>query len=265
MKKEKKIKKNIINKFKNDFVILLEEIQDCYHKGEKELLEKEKIEKCEDLIRVKLGEIISKIGDEELSLKLEKLYSGYYYKLKIGFHDKKIAEERLGNQKIFIEDILNNSFGTVLSNEEYFSSGQTFDAVKALREILKSAKIKIWIEDNFLHPDTISIIEPYITGGISEIKFLTRSQGNRNFKSFQVDLRRLKSQYQDSNIEARENYKCHDRYIIIDEQDIYHSGHSFHELGKRASQVNKVKEESNRNEILSDFKDWWNNGNTICF
>jgi len=150
------------------------------------------------------------------------------------------------------------------SLEAYFSAGRPFEAIQVLGSILRSAKARVWIEDNFCSPDMVSIVEPYIaTESITEVRFLTREDGNSNFKSFCVYLERLREQYPQATLEAKENDHCHDRYIIIDGKDIYHSGHSFHALGKKASQISEMTDDMNRKRIIADFENWWNTGNTI--
>lgn len=242
---------------------LLEEIRQCYALGDEELLESQKLTEVEDLTRSELGLIVTELTDESLKLKYKKLNGGLRNVLKSGFHNRKTAESKLDAWRVFIEEIIENSSGSKPLNEAYFSAGQSYDAMKVLRGILNSARATIWIEDNFLHPKTISIVEPYVVGGNVSVKFLTRNNGNSSFNSFRVDVQKFKSQYSNLNVEARENSQCHDRYVIVDGKEIYHSGHSFHDLGSKASQINKVEDGTNKGKILSDFEDWWNTGHVV--
>lgn len=52
------------------------------------------------------------------------------------------------------------------------------------------------------------------------------------------------------NVKFIENNPFHDRYIIIDRKDIYISGMSLKDLGKRYTYINKVNEELFINELL---------------
>lgn len=244
---------------------LLHEIQQCYALGDNELLESKKLTGTGARVRTELGEIVEGLTDETLKLKYKKLTSGLRNVLKSGFHNRKTAESKLEVWKNLAEEIIEHLSGAKPVSEAYFSAGQSFDAVKMLRAILGSAKKEIWIEDNFMHPTTLNIVEPYINGGGSGIgiRLLTRNTGNSNFNSFRVDVQKMKAQYPVINIEARENSQCHDRYVIIDGTSIYHSGHSFHDLGGKASQINRVEDDSNRKRIIADFENWWNTSNTI--
>lgn len=246
----------------NSLGLFLDEIKHCYVLGDQGLLESKKLDNLEASIRTDLGQIIEGLNNEVIKLKYKKINGGWRNVLKSGFHNRQTAEKTLDHWRILIEEIIDSIYGSNPQNEVYFSAGESFTAVKTLREILKSAKTKIWIEDNFLHPDTVRIIEPYINSAL-EVRFLTRSSGNKNFSSFCIDLQKFKSQYSDSSIEAKENNDCHDRYVIVDETDVYHSGQSFNDLGRKASQINKVEDELNKNKILKDFNNWWSTGNVI--
>lgn len=242
---------------------LLQEIQQCYSLGDNELLESKRLKDAEAQVRTELGEVAESLTDETLKLKYKKLNSGWQTELKSGFHNRDTAESKLEKWKILAEEMLEHISGTKPVNEAYFSAGQSFDAVKIFRSILISAKKEIWIEDNFMHPTTLKIVEPYINGGGVNVRLLTKSSSNGSFNSFCVDLKKIRTQYPALSIKAKENSQCHDRYIIIDGTNIYHSGHSFHDLGEKASQINKVEDEEVRKKIIADFESWWNTGNVI--
>lgn len=239
----------------------LDEIEKSYTLAKQEILDRSKIEDLEVRMKSSLGEVVEEINDEPIKLKYQKLNSGLTLQLKSGFHNLNTAESRLERWKNFMEEIVRSFLDTKPRAESYFSPGHPYDAVKELREILKSAKTKIWIADNFLHPETLQVVEPYIKDK-TEIKFLTKNNG-KNFSSFCVDYKKLKIQYPNSFVETKENTLCHDRYIIVDEKEIYHLGHSLHDLGKKASQINKVENKLNKDKILNDFKNWWDTGTVV--
>ena len=60
------------------------------------------------------------------------------------------------------------------------------------------------------------------------------------------DYDKYKSQYK--NITLKINNNIHDRFIIIDDKELYHCGTSFKDLGKKCFGINKI-----------DDKDWLNN------
>lgn len=52
-----------------------------------------------------------------------------------------------------------------------------------------------------------------------------------NIKQLKLDLERFNKQYEP--IEIKEFSKSHDRFLIIDETDVYHIGASLKDLGKK--------------------------------
>ena len=49
-------------------------------------------------------------------------------------------------------------------------------------------------------------------------------------------------------------YQCgsHDRYIVIDEIEIYHPGHSLGELGEKTSSIARMREQTVKKRILDE-------------
>ena len=80
------------------------------------------------------------------------------------------------------------------------------------------------------------------------------------FISFSSDLNLLSRQYSSNKIELRYYKKLpsHDRYIVIDNQLIFHSGHSFAELGNRASNLSRVEGEAS-DDAKKSISDMWDN------
>ena len=57
-------------------------------------------------------------------------------------------------------------------------------------------------------------------------------------KPLKADIGKFNAQY--SKIEVMEFKKSHDRFMIIDEQDVYHIGASLKDLGKRWFAFSKI-------------------------
>ena len=126
------------------------------------------------------------------------------------------------------------------------------------------ANKEIIIIDNFLHPEILMLVELYLDKDkVNIVKFLTRKKNNRNFNSFVSDLEKFRKQYSNFQIEARHNDKFHDRYIIIDGNIVYHSGHSFYDLGKKGSGISRMENEGEICKFLDDFNSLWDTGETI--
>ncbi len=106
-----------------------------------------------------------------------------------------------------------------------FFEGQIFDAHKLLSDIIRTAKRSIFIIDNYID-DTI-------------LALLTKRKKNVNVKIFtgkitkqmKLDVQKYNEQY--PKLKLIELTKAHDRFIIIDEREVYHLGASLKDLGNK--------------------------------
>ena len=116
--------------------------------------------------------------------------------------------------------------------EGVFYDGQIFDAHVFVSDLIKTAKKRIILVDNYLDESvlvTLSKREPNVTA-----KIITKTVSNQ----FQLDLNRHNSQY--LHIEVVERNNIHDRFLIIDET-VYHIGASLKDLGKKLFAFSKME------------------------
>ena len=62
-------------------------------------------------------------------------------------------------------------------------------------------------------------------------------------------INKYKSQY--NNLDIHINDKIHDRFIIIDDNILYHCGASFKDLGKKCFAINKIDDDKILGELKS--------------
>ncbi len=114
---------------------------------------------------------------------------------------------------------------TNLPTQGIFFEGQLFDAYVFANDLIKSAKNSIILIDNY----------------VDETTLLMLSKRNANCKAIiytykisaqlQLDLFRHNGQY--PTIEIKMLKTAHDRFIILDESELYHIGASMKDLGKK--------------------------------
>lgn len=80
---------------------------------------------------------------------------------------------------------------------------------------------------------------------------------------FKQRLTAAKQQFQSKIIEARKSDKFHDRYYIIDEDQVWILGTSYNKAGQRATLLSRIKKETEKQKIISDFKKWWSSATKI--
>jgi hypothetical protein len=106
-----------------------------------------------------------------------------------------------------------------------FFDGQIFDAYLFVSKLVKKAKSSIILIDNYCDETTLSILskcEPKV-----KVTILTKSIT----KELKIDLQKHNAQY--PNMNAKAFTSSHDRFLIIDEVEIYHIGASLKDLGKK--------------------------------
>lgn len=106
-----------------------------------------------------------------------------------------------------------------------FYDGQIFDAYIFVTNLFKSAQKSIIIIDNYLD-DTVLILLTKRKNGVKVILYTQNPS-----KSLIQDVQKFNEQY--PPIEFKKFSAAHDRFIIIDETDLYHFGASLKDLGKK--------------------------------
>ena len=128
--------------------------------------------------------------------------------------------------------LLEESFdklSTKKDNNHIFYEGQIYDAYSLLIDILSKAKEEIIIIDNYAGKELFDI-----TRNINvNIKIYTKNIDNISNKKYEKEY---------SNIEIISTDIFHDRFIIIDNKELYNIGSSLKDIGKKCSSVNKIED-----------------------
>lgn len=116
--------------------------------------------------------------------------------------------------------------------EGVFFDGQLFDAHVFVSDLIRSAKERIILIDNYVD-DTVLKTLTKRADGVAAI-IITRHVS----EALAVDLKCHNQQY--PFITMRESERYHDRFLIIDAV-VYHLGASFKDLGKKLFAFNKME------------------------
>ena len=130
------------------------------------------------------------------------------------------------------------------SNNHIFYEGQIYDAYSLLIDILSRAKKEIIIIDNYAGKKLFNIIKNINV----KVKIYTENIDN-------ISKEKYEKQY--SNIEIITTNIFHDRFIIIDNRVLYHSGASFKDLGKKCFAITKIVEDNILKELLDKLKKYY--------
>ena len=140
-------------------------------------------------------------------------------------------------------NLLEESFSKLEEKEKInhiFYEGQIYDAYSLLIDIFKEAKKEIIIIDNYADKSILDMI----TNLNVKVTVVTRK-----FNLLKdIDIKKYNNQYH--NLKVIYSDKFHDRFIIIDRTDLYHSGASYKDLGNKCFGINKIKDDEYLENIL---------------
>ena len=158
---------------------------------------------------------------------------------------KYISNNFYKNEKILINHenrilMLEESFDKLNEKQKIntlFYEGQIYDAYSLLMDILSKATEEVIIIDNYAGKELLDIIKDISI----DIKIVSSSIDSTLKKKYE-------SQY--SNVTFINNNTFHDRFIIIDRKELYNSGASFKDLGKKCFSLNKIEDKEYLENII---------------
>lgn len=117
--------------------------------------------------------------------------------------------------------------------EGIFFNGQIFDAYKFVCDLVKSAKNRIVLIDNYVDESVLTLFDMREVG----VESVIYTDADRS-RQIRLDLQRHNRQY--APIEIKYVTDIHDRFLIIDDA-LYHIGASIKDLGKKLFAFSKME------------------------
>ena len=146
-------------------------------------------------------------------------------------HDKKFDE---------VFDELQRKQETEFKQSIFFD-GQIYDAYSLIIDIIKRAKQKILIIDNYIDDSILKMLSK--KNKDVEVVILT----SQNCNLTKLDISKFNKQY--PNLKVSRTNKFHDRFIVIDNKNLYHIGASLKDLGKKCFAISKIEDDEYVNKI----------------
>lgn len=112
-----------------------------------------------------------------------------------------------------------------------FYDGQIFDAYTFVSDLIRGAKSKIVLLDNYIDDSVLTL---FSKNQNIDVTIYTHSVS----KQLKLDLQMYNSQYKTITIKSFKN--SHDRFMIIDNMEVYHIGASLKDLGKKWFAFSKI-------------------------
>ena len=117
--------------------------------------------------------------------------------------------------------------------EGIFFDGQIFDAYKFATDLIRSAAKSLLLIDNYVDESVLLMLSkrnPGVSATIYTQKITPQMQ---------LDLEKHNDQYPPINIRTYRN--SHDRFLIVDDKEVYHIGASLKDLGKKMFAFSKLQ------------------------
>lgn len=115
--------------------------------------------------------------------------------------------------------------------------GKIYDAYSVMLDIFNEAKGEIIIVDNYVNKELLDILREVD----KKIIVISNNMNNELIKKYE-------SQYYNTQFVSDNPF--HDRYIILDRKEVYVSGMSLKDVGKKYSYINKIEESIFINELI---------------
>jgi len=125
---------------------------------------------------------------------------------------------------------------TEIPNQGVFFDGQVFDAYALASKIIRASKKSIVLIDNYIDESTLL----HLSKKNEKVKVLLLSKNSS--KQLALDVKKANEQY--GNFETKVFNKSHDRFLIIDGEEVYHLGASLKDLGKKWFAFSKMDKNS---------------------
>ena len=120
-----------------------------------------------------------------------------------------------------------------IQSQGIFFDRQIFDAHNFVADLIRGAKSSIILIDNFVDDSTLLLFSKNQNIDVT-------IHTNTFTKALKLDLEKYNKQYK--NISIKTNKKFHDRFLIIDNKEVYHIGASLKDLGKKTFAFSKMND-----------------------
>ena len=118
--------------------------------------------------------------------------------------------------------------------QKIFFEGQIYDAYSLIIDIIKKANKKILIIDNYIDDSVLKMLTKKNKN--VEVVLLTSDKSNIQ----KIDIQKFNKEY--PILKVAKTNKFHDRFVVIDNKEMYHLGASIKDLGRKCFGINKIED-----------------------
>ena len=184
--------------------------------------------------------MLSGLLKSDIAVKVNIQIIDAFVKMRKYFANTIITNEMLINHENRILN-LEKTFDKFKYNEEIskiFFEGELYDAYSLLLDILNKADKEIIIIDNYAGKELLDLLK-----NINKTIIIVSKNIDEVLKS------KYESQY--NNIKFIYNNSFHDRFIILDNKELYNLGSSLKDIGKKCTSINRIEDSTILKELIS--------------
>lgn len=141
------------------------------------------------------------------------------------------------------EEVFNYIAANTEVKQNIFFNGQIYDAFSFIVGLIREAKKKIILIDNYVDVYTLNILCKKNQG--VDVVIATADKGSLSAK----DIIKFNAQY--SKLSVKTTTDFHDRFLVIDKTEVYHIGASIKDAGKKSFGITKIEDKDLINGIVN--------------
>jgi hypothetical protein len=135
--------------------------------------------------------------------------------------------------------------GHAETEQKIFYDGQIYDAFSLISSLIQRAKKTIYLIDGYVNLITLDMLAKK-NGAV--VTIYTYS----NTRLSQTDIDKFNAQYPSLIIKKTNIF--HDRFLIIDEEEVYHIGASIKDVGNKCFGISKIKDQTISDDLIKRLK-----------
>ena len=128
--------------------------------------------------------------------------------------------------------------------QKLFFQGQIWDSYSLIIDIIRRANKKITIIDNYINDSILKML----TKKNKNVEVIIITSDKSNIEN--IDIKKFNKEY--PILKVIKSNKFHDRFIIIDNKELYHCGASIKDLGKKCFAINKIEDISFIDKLVNE-------------
>lgn len=133
-----------------------------------------------------------------------------------------------------LEEVFNYIASNTEVKQNIFFDGQIYDAFSFIVGLIQKSKKEIILIDNYVDINTLNILCKKNKG--INVVIATAGKGSLSEK----DIVKFNAQYPKLSIKTITDF--HDRFLIIDKEEVYHIGASIKDAGKKSFGITKIED-----------------------